>query len=290
MQNNLGSNQEQLNVDYPSVEMSKGPFIITTYNAKHIKTTELKPSNENPMIESFHFGKNIYSENPTPSYSHPNSSFPAPLYIPSFLLVNSSFGKLPMIYNPHFAPQPELISLTPFISEPEQISNPCIQQPGLCTNSNPSLPQNQRPSGNRKGILSGKAYVSRNVYKSIVRFLFICVQKNREGVTQILEDAGFTNEEIEKCFKKLKGYNESVKAQNSKKNSQALIRKIVKESSARTYVLRETLYAMLKNSRVGKLGRISERNKEVYDDVCKYYYNEIVKSIGQSAQSNSFLL
>eukprot|EP00826_Nyctotherus_ovalis_P024961 TRINITY_DN1926_c0_g1_i6.p1 TRINITY_DN1926_c0_g1~~TRINITY_DN1926_c0_g1_i6.p1 ORF type:complete len:149 (+),score=38.44 TRINITY_DN1926_c0_g1_i6:77-523(+) len=140
------------------------------------------------------------------------------------------------------------------------------------------------------GKLSGKAYISRNVYKSIVRFLFTCVQKNKEQMTEILKKAEFGDGEIEKCFAKLRSYNDSIRAQNSKKNSQAVVKKIVKESSARTYVLRETLYAMMQNSKMGKLGRISERNKNVYNEVCEYYYDEIAKSIGQSPQTKIFAL
>jgi hypothetical protein len=293
MQNNLDSHRKQQNGNSSNAKSSKGPFIITTSNVNQTKTTNCRPLQENPMTHLLHSKQCASPENLMAYYSFPtsfsHSSFSPPLYIPRFLMINPELGKLPMTYNLHYASQPALTSLTPFLSESKPVSNICASQPGLPTNPNLFPSRNQR-SANPKGILSGKAYVSRNVYKSIVRFLFICVQKNHEAITEILHNAGFSNETIEKCFKKLKGYNESVKAQNSKKNSQSLIRKIVRESSARTYVLRETLYAMLQNSKLGKLGRISERNKQVYNDVCKYYYNEIIESIGQSTQVKSFAL
>lgn len=230
---------------------------------------------------------------PAPNFASQPPFFPLPF--PNFFVPNPGMTRFPIGYSPFY---PQRTSVCPFVPlrtqsafAPSGSESVCEQPTELAGNKSHSvILSNGSVSGRAKGKLSGKAYISRNVYKSIVRFLFTCVQKNKEQMTEILKKAEFSDGEIEKCFTKLRSYNDSIRAQSSKKNSQAVVKKIVKESSARTYVLRETLYAMMQNSTTGKLGRISERNKNVYHEVCEYYYDEIVKSIGQSPQTKTFAL
>ena len=141
-----------------------------------------------------------------------------------------------------------------------------------------------------KSLLSGKAYKSRNVYKSIIRHLFSYIRKNREDIIRILTEAGFSMQDIEHGFFKINYYNDLEREQSNKKNSQATIKKMVTKRSIYTYILRETLNTMLYNWSQGKFGKVSESNSEVYKDVCKYFYDEAVKTSGQSAQGRSFFL
>lgn len=273
-------------------EKTKGPFQITTYGEKQALTTNPIQSNSSHVFDSLRGQQGAFQpasvfRSPCPSSSFSLPSFPFSL--PSLFIFNPDAQRFSFGSSPFFPPRTSVVPIVPFHESPSFAPRFSAQQTEFCGNINISINSNQG-SSNGRGILSGKAYISRNVYKSIVRFLFICVQKNREDITQILKESGFSGDDIDKCFIKLRDYNDSVKAQNSKKNSQAVIRKMAKERSARTYVLRETLYAMLQNSKNGRLGRISERNKRIYRDVCEYYYNEIVKSIGKSSQSKSFIL
>lgn len=141
-----------------------------------------------------------------------------------------------------------------------------------------------------KSLLSGKAYQSRNVYKSIVRHLFSYIRKNREDIIRILTEAGFSMQDIEHGFFKINYYNDLEREQSNKKNSQSTIKKMATKRTIYTYILRETLNTMLHNWSVGKFGKVSESNSLVYKDVCKYFYDETVKVLGQPAQGRTFFL
>ncbi len=169
--------------------------------------------------------------------------------------------------------------------EPPRLSSPVQSQAG----GGGSLDSLEDTPKNRS-LLSGKAYKSRNVYKSVVRHLFSYVRKNRDDIIRILTEAGFSMQEVEHAFFKINYYNDLEREQSSKKNSQATIKKMVTKRTIYTYILRETLSTMLHNWGIGKLGKISEGNSAVYKDVCKYFYDETAKVLGQPAQGRTFLL
>lgn len=275
-----------------NIETNKGPFRITTYSGKQFLTGNSIQSDRPHVHDSLRGQEGAFTTDSVFRPPYLSSSFPLPSFpfsLSNFFVFNSDVGRFSFGGSPFLPPRTSVMPLIPFHDSLSLAPRFSAQQTEFNGKLNVSISSNQI-SSNGRGMLNGKAYISRNVYKSIVRFLYVCVQKNKEDITQILKEAGFSGDEIEKCFIKLKDYNDSVKAQNSKKNSQAVVRKLAKERSSRTYVLRETLYAMVQNSKNGRLGRISERNKRIYNDVCEYYYNEIVKSIGKSSQSKSFIL
>lgn len=126
---------------------------------------------------------------------------------------------------------------------------------------------------------SGGAYKRRNVYKSIVRHMFSYIRKNRDGIIKILLAAGYPMNEIEHAFFEVSCYNDLEQQRGNKKQSQTTIRKMVDKPTIYTYILRETLNAMIKGWNEGKHGKVATKNLATYRDVCLAYYNEAVKTI-----------
>lgn len=142
----------------------------------------------------------------------------------------------------------------------------------------------------RKNLLEGSSYKSRNVYKSIVHYMSSYTKKNREEILRILCEKGFTSQQIEHAFFKIGEYCDLELNKKAKKTSQTTIRKILSKKTILTYILRETLNAMLKNWDEGKYGKISKKNIEVYKVACGKFYNETVGILGEVAQGNSKII
>lgn len=147
---------------------------------------------------------------------------------------------------------------------------------------------NEPKSG--KGLVKGISYESRNVYKSLIRHIFSYTRKNRETIVEILLQSGYVMSEVEHAFYKINCYNELEREKAFKKKAQATIRKMMGAKTIYTYILRETLNALLINWNKGKLGKISERNYEVYKEVCGKFYQETVQIIGEPAKGKTFKL
>jgi hypothetical protein len=141
-----------------------------------------------------------------------------------------------------------------------------------------------------KGLVKGISYESRNVYKSLIRHIFSYTRKNRETIVDILLQSGYTMSEIEHAFYKINCYNELEREKAFKKKAQATIRKMMGAKTIYTYILRETLNALLINWSKGKLGKISEKNCEVYKEVCGRFYQETVEILGEPAKGKTFKL
>ncbi len=180
-------------------------------------------------------------------------------------------------------PMPAPVAPQPAENPPRPGAGSGVRPADLSVDSLDDSPRNQ-------SLLRGKAYKCRNVYKSVVRHLFSYIRKNREDIMRILTEAGFTTQEIEHGFFKINYYNDLEREQSKKKNSQSTIKKMVAKRTIYTYILRETLNTMLHNWDIGKFGKVSEGNSAVYKDVCKYFYEETVKVLGQPAQGRTFLL
>ena len=217
---------------------------------------------------------NLYSQN----FRFPLSITPmfSGIPIPQYMIPTPPIGAGPNQLQPTVPTMP-----TPGTSyRPEETKRPPAD--GSLDSSDDS-PKN-------KSLLSGKAYKSRNVYKSIIRHLFSYIRKNREDIIRILTEAGFPMSDIEHGFFKVNYYNDLERDQSSKKNSQSIIKKMVAKRTIYTYILRETLNTMLHNWTLGKYGKVSEGNSDVYRDVCQYFYDECAKMLGQPAQGKTFLL
>jgi len=151
------------------------------------------------------------------------------------------------------------------------------------------------PAAGKKSIedeqqTAGGAYKRRNVYKSIVRHMFSYIRKNREEIIKILQEAGYGMSDIEHAFFEVSCYNDMEQQKGNKKQSQSTIKKMVETRSIYTYILRETLFAMIKSWEEGKHGKVSSKNLGTYKDVCFEYYNEAVQVLTQKAQGKTFNL
>lgn len=139
-------------------------------------------------------------------------------------------------------------------------------------------------------IIKGSAYKKRNVYKSVIRHVYSYMRKNRDEVFAILQRNHYSLQEIEHAFYKINFYNDMERQKGNPKKSQAIIKKIVEKKSIYTYLLRETLNAMMKNWEQGKLGKVSKTNCEIYREVSQKYYLETVRLTGQEAEGRSYSL
>eukprot|EP00830_Metopus_es_P020532 TRINITY_DN8186_c0_g1_i1.p1 TRINITY_DN8186_c0_g1~~TRINITY_DN8186_c0_g1_i1.p1 ORF type:complete len:362 (+),score=48.34 TRINITY_DN8186_c0_g1_i1:34-1086(+) len=139
-------------------------------------------------------------------------------------------------------------------------------------------------------MIKGSAYKKRNVYKSVIRHVYSYMRKNRDEVFAILQRNHYSLQEIEHAFYKINFYNDMERQKGNPKKSQAIIKKIVEKKSIYTYLLRETLNAMMKNWEQGKLGKVSKSNCEIYREVSQKYYLETVRLTGQEAEGRSYSL
>lgn len=142
----------------------------------------------------------------------------------------------------------------------------------------------------KEEALSVNAYKRRNVYKSIVRHMFSYIRKNRESILRVLEGNGFTMPQIEHAFFKVNYLNDLERQKGKSKKSQTTVKKMLQKKTIYTFILRETLYAMMQNWKQGKTGKISQENLTIYKEVCESYYNKCVQVLAQSAQGASFQL
>ena len=137
---------------------------------------------------------------------------------------------------------------------------------------------------------SGGAYKRRNVYKSIIRHMYSYVRKNRDDIIKVLLAAKYLMSEIEHAFFEVSFYNDTEQEKGNRRQSQSTIKKMIDQRSIYTYILRETLNAMIRNWNEGKHGKVSSKNLGTYRDVCIAYYNEAAKVLEQEAQGKSHKL
>ena len=123
------------------------------------------------------------------------------------------------------------------------------------------------------------AYMKRNVYKSIIRHMAGYLHKNYLEAFNMLTQNGYDKPSIESAFKKIKHFNELEKQKRNPKRSQLILSNILKTKSPCTYILKETLIIMRNAWESGKLGRITEENLKIYNEVCQAYYYDAVKTL-----------
>jgi len=150
-----------------------------------------------------------------------------------------------------------------------------------------SLDGNESEQDNQ---LSVNAYRRRNVYKSVIRHMLSYIRKNRDCIIGVLKTHNFSMQEIEHAFFQVSYLNELERQKGKTKRSQTTINGFMKEKTIYTYILRETLYAMMQNWKIGKTGKISQENLFIYREVCENYYKRIVDLVQESAQGTEYLL
>lgn len=144
-----------------------------------------------------------------------------------------------------------------------------------------SLSNDEKPA-REKRMMGTSAYKKRNVYKSIVRHMFGYMRKHREDIIALLRKAGYKLQDIEHAFFKINYYNDMERQKGNPKKSQSIIKKIVNKRCIYTYLLRETLKSMIMTWDQGRLGKVSTANREIYREVCLRYYNEALRTLGET--------
>ena len=139
-------------------------------------------------------------------------------------------------------------------------------------------------------LIDGKSYKSRNVCKSLIRNIYSYIRKNREDIVRILSGAHYTMKAIDRTFFKIGCYIEKERQKRGKKSSQSTIKKMLVKKTAFTYILRETLHAVLRKWSVGDYGKISRANIAVYKEACESFYQQAVQVLAEPAQGTSFEL
>lgn len=138
-----------------------------------------------------------------------------------------------------------------------------------------------------KVFVKGISYEARNVYKSLIRHIFTYIRKNRNVIVGILIKSGYAMSDVEHAFYKINCYNELERERVFKKRAQATIRKMISKKTIYTYILKETLNSLLQNWNVGKLGKISKKNSDIYKDVCEKFLQETIQLLGECPIGNN---
>ena len=128
-----------------------------------------------------------------------------------------------------------------------------------------------------KRLVTGQAYESRNVYKSIVRHIY---SRANSGVPTLIDDllqAGYAKGEIERAFMEIINYRSPDNPKDIEKNSQVRIEKMMRVKSIFTCILKDSLVIMIKKWEQGKYGQLSKANSEIYLEACKKFLAEVVK-------------
>jgi len=228
---------------------------------------------------------------------------PQKLHSPSFELPLLFSRTLP---SPNFASAQHSLTYTEGENKakatPQLNMLPNVVPPEIETSSSKKLQEEGKLQGNMGVVsaamgdkirksLGGNAYKRRNVYKSIVQHMFTYIKKNKAEVITVLCGNGFTMRDIEHAFFNINYHNYSNQQKGSKKRSaQDIINSIISGRNIYTYMLRESLFAMLKNLDSGKCGKITKDNTDTYKMTCLRYYNEIVEALHQEAQGKSYAL
>lgn len=122
----------------------------------------------------------------------------------------------------------------------------------------------------------------RNVYKAIIRRMHNHTRKNSVKLMQTLCSSGFSREEAEHAFFVVGSLYGDMR-DRGKCTFLATLKDMVAKKSIYTYILRETLSAMMRGWGGGKRGRILLKNYATYKRVCRVYYDEVVRVISEAS-------
>lgn len=160
--------------------------------------------------------------------------------------------------------------------------------------SKSKMPENEDSVGNDaddtiiKRLLSGEAYKSRNVYKTIIRHMHTYTRRNRDDFIRIVQISGFTMQDVEHAFCKIDYWCNIERESGNRNYAQGIVKKIFAKRTIYTIVLRETLNALLLSWRLGNFGKIIKKNRDVYFRACQKFYDETVNILDQPAQGVTF--
>eukprot|EP00826_Nyctotherus_ovalis_P036259 TRINITY_DN3200_c0_g3_i3.p1 TRINITY_DN3200_c0_g3~~TRINITY_DN3200_c0_g3_i3.p1 ORF type:complete len:288 (+),score=22.08 TRINITY_DN3200_c0_g3_i3:146-1009(+) len=124
-------------------------------------------------------------------------------------------------------------------------------------------------------------YQYRNVYKSILRHMNTYAIRNKDALIKRLLNAGYKRAEILKKFDRLEYYSELERRKGYRKMSPKLVKYAANYKSPYSYILKETLEEVMKRWNEMKLGKIIKKNLKIYKEVCKKYYETVLKRFRQ---------
>ncbi len=141
-----------------------------------------------------------------------------------------------------------------------------------------------------KELMTGMSYQARNVYKSIISHMQVCLRKNSHEISRVLQEAGYTRPKIEHAFMTIYIYYDQLQAKTAGELPQALIDKMLSKKSIYTYILREVLNAVLDASPAEKQDKKLRPPSSIYKTACERIYNETVRILSQRAQGTNYKL
>jgi hypothetical protein len=127
----------------------------------------------------------------------------------------------------------------------------------------------------RRSKIDQPAYRYRNVYKSIIRHLYVYAQEHEKKLMTLLKNKGFKDKDVEKAFENIKKYKPIGIPKEIERGAKIKVEEIVKSKTALTYVLKETLIHMLDKWKNNKLGQLYKVNSTIYAEACNEFLVQI---------------
>lgn len=112
------------------------------------------------------------------------------------------------------------------------------------------------------------AYKYRNVYKSVIRHLYVYTQDNKEKLQALLKEKGFGNVEIKTTFESIKGYKSEEAPKEIEKGAKFRVEGMLRDKSIITYILKATLEYMIEKWKNERYGQLYKVNSKIYIEAC----------------------
>eukprot|EP00826_Nyctotherus_ovalis_P053823 TRINITY_DN7023_c0_g3_i3.p1 TRINITY_DN7023_c0_g3~~TRINITY_DN7023_c0_g3_i3.p1 ORF type:complete len:134 (-),score=22.16 TRINITY_DN7023_c0_g3_i3:221-622(-) len=112
------------------------------------------------------------------------------------------------------------------------------------------------------------AYKYRNVYKSIIRHLYVNVQTNRRVLAHSLAQRGYGEETIAACFATIMSFKPEGLPKEIENGAKMRVEGILKGKSIFVYILKETLEHMINKLKTKEYEQMHRTNSEMYVEAC----------------------
>lgn len=136
----------------------------------------------------------------------------------------------------------------------------------------------QTPSGATDPELA-RGYRKRNVCKAILRRICQRIKSDREGILQVLYDAGYRDDSLKSALGELLVFYNTKRQKEISEHAHRVIEKLVETRTVYTFILKDTIGKMLEDWAEGNNGKIGESNIDYYKIVSRYYYEKALKII-----------
>ena len=127
----------------------------------------------------------------------------------------------------------------------------------------------------RRSKIDQPAYRYRNVYKSIIRHLYVYAQEHQEKLLTLLKGKGYENRDIQKAFEDIKKFKPLGIPKEIERGAKIKVQEIVKSKTALTHILKETLIYMLEKWKNNELGQLYKVNSTIYAEACNGFLVQI---------------